>query len=106
MNKIIVFLQKSTRKEKKYMVKIFDNYGKTKTIHFGAAGYSDYTKHKNKERMTRYINRHKNRENWGKSGINTAGFWSKWLLWNKPTMYESIKYIETKFNIKIKKCKF
>lgn len=72
-----------------------------KTIHFGATGYSDYTKHKDKERMERYSARHKRGgETWTKSGIKTAGFWSKWLLWNKPTISASKKDIESRFGIK------
>lgn len=35
---------------------------------------SDYTKHKNKERMNRYTLRHKKNENWGKSGIKQQDF--------------------------------
>ena len=33
-------------------------------------------------------------KNWGKSGIDTAGWWSRWLLWNLPTFqanYNDIK---------------
>ena len=37
-----------------------------KTIHFGVAGYSDYTKHKDPDRKDNYISRHKKNENWGK----------------------------------------
>ena len=94
---VIVLLQKSTRPEKKYMVTIDDS----KTIHFGAKNYSDYTKHKNKSRMLRYRNRHKSRENWGKSGLKTAGFWSLLILWNKPSFIDSIKDTEKRFNIRI-----
>ncbi len=60
-----------------------------KTIKFGAAGYSDFTIHKNEQRKQLYINRHKNNEIWTKSGIDTAGFWSKHLLWNPPTIKAS-----------------
>ena len=70
-------------------------------VDFGASGYSDYTKHKNYERKERYVKRHQKRENWSKTGISTAGFWSRWLLWNLPSLTDSIKDIEAKFNIKI-----
>jgi len=91
-----ILLTKSPRKDKKLMV-IVDG----KKIHFGASGYSDYTIHKDKARMKRYEARHKKRENWGKSGIKTAGFWSKWVLWNKPSLSASIKDLEKKFKIKV-----
>ena len=96
--RIVVYLKKSTKPEKKYMV-----YVDGKTIHFGARGMSDYTKHKDKERMKRYSARHKRGgENWSKNGIKTAGFWSKWLLWNKPTISQSKKDISNRFKIKFK----
>ena len=93
----IVYLAKSSRADKKYMV-----YVDGKVTHFGATGYSDYTRHKDPERKQRYITRHQARENWTKSGIHTAGFWSRWLLWGEPTIPDSIKAIERKFGIKIK----
>jgi len=95
--KLFVYLKKSDKKDKKYMV-----YIDGKIIHFGAAGMSDYTIHKDYDRMIRYTNRHRKKENWKKSGIKTAGFWSKWLLWNKPSFSASKKDIEERFNIKFK----
>ncbi len=65
---------------------------------FGASGYSDFTIHKDGERKLRYIKRHNN-ENWTKSGINSAGFWSRWLLWNLPTISASYQDIKKRFNI-------
>jgi len=100
---IDVCLTKSTLSGKKYMVKIKQKNGNCKIVHFGASGYSDYTKHKDKERKERYIARHKKRENWTKTGVTTAGFWSRWLLWNKPSLYASKKDIEKRFLIKFKK---
>jgi hypothetical protein len=55
-------------------------------VHFGRQGYSDYTKHKDKERMERYLTRHRRRENWTRSGAKTAGFWSRWILWSRPSL--------------------
>ncbi len=92
-----ISLKRSDKPDKKYMVKV-DN----KTIHFGSRGMSDFTKNKDSERKNRYIARHKKRENWTKSGIKSAGFWSKHILWNKPTIRESVKNTEKRFNIKIK----
>ncbi len=43
-------------------------------VYFGAAGYSDFTIHKDEARKQRYINRHKNNEVWSKSCIDTSGF--------------------------------
>ncbi len=93
---MIIYLSRSSNPRKKYMVKV-----NRKTIHFGAKGYSDYTIHKDPERKQRYIDRHKDNENWTKSGIDTAGFWSRWLLWGEPTLGQSIEKIEDKFGVKI-----
>jgi hypothetical protein len=68
-----------------------------KKIYFGQASASDFTHHKNEERKNRYILRHQKNEEWGKSGIDTAGFWSRWLLWNKPTIRESYEDIKNRF---------
>ena len=84
---------KSDKPEKKYYIITKDN----KRVYFGAAGYSDFTKHKDKARKQLYINRHKNNEDWSKSGIDTAGFWSRWLLWHKPTIKESYEDIKKRF---------
>jgi hypothetical protein len=93
----IVYLKKSTKPDKKFMV-LVDG----KTIHFGAKGMSDYTIHKDKERMRRYENRHKSREVWGKSGMKSAGFWSKWILWNKPSFEASKRDTARRFGIVIR----
>ena len=97
-----VVLRKSNRAGKKFKVILTKKSGATKTVHFGASGYSDFTKHKDPSRMRRYSARHKARENWTKSGMDTAGFWSKWILWSKPSLKGSIKYTENRFGLKIK----
>jgi len=74
----------------------------TKTIHFGAKNYTDFIlSNGDEERKKRYITRHSKNEDWTKSGIESAGFWSRWILWNKPTLSASIRDTETRFNIKI-----
>ncbi len=65
-----VTIQRSKRKDKKFDA-IVDG---TKTVSFGAAGMSDYTKHKDPERKQRYINRHKKKEDW--NNPKTAGFYA------------------------------
>lgn len=93
----IIKLRKSNKPEKKYMVTI-----DKKTIHFGAFGMSDFTKHKDNDRRLNYIKRHRKREDWSKKGINSRGFWSRWLLWEKKTLSSAKKHIEKKFNVIIK----
>lgn len=84
----------STKAGKKYTVE-YDG----KKIHFGASGYQDYTIHKDNTRKERYIMRHQARENW--SNPKTPGFWSRWLLWNKPTLKASAADIRRQFGIKL-----
>ena len=83
----------SDKPDKKFYIITNNN----KRVYFGQAGASDYTIHKDDERKLRYIKRHQERENWGKSGINTAGFWSRWLLWNKSSLVSSYNDIKNKF---------
>jgi hypothetical protein len=98
-----VEVSKSDRAGKKYkIVLVYDDEG-TKTIHIGSAEHSDYTEHKDPERKSRYIARHKAREDWTKSGIATAGYWAKHLLWNQPSLSASIKDIGTRHNLKIER---
>jgi hypothetical protein len=94
-----VIITKSNRPGKKWRANF---EGLKKTVHFGQEGAEDYTMHKDAARQERYVNRHNNeRENWTTSGITTAGFWSRWLLWNKPSLKASAKDIEKRFNVKI-----
>ena len=94
-------LTKSKKPDKKYDARIDG----TKTVSFGQKGASDLTKHKNTDIKERYIDRHKKNEDWNKSCAKAAGFYSKHVLWNKPTLKESIDDINKRFknlNIKMK----
>ena len=94
----VVSIGQSKAKGKKMMVIIKDGDREYK-VHFGAKGFEDYTTHKSEERKQRYISRHEKRENWSASGIRTPGFWSRWILWNKPTITESLADVKNRFNI-------
>ena len=96
-----VVITKSKKPDKKYDARIDGS----KTVSFGQKGASDFTKHKDKDRKNRYVDRHKAREDWNASGAKTAGFYSKHVLWNKPTLKASIDDINKRFkglNVKIK----
>jgi len=95
---MFVTIKKSNLPEKKMVAIFYDiNNNKIKTVHFGASGYSDYTIHKDVERKKRYINRHKVNEDYTKP--MTAGTLALYILWNKPTIKESIKDYKNKFGI-------
>jgi len=87
---------KSDKKDKKFKAIVKDK-DKKKTIHFGQAKASDMTQHGDEDRKKRYISRHKKNEDWTKSGIETAGFYSKHLLWNKDSMDKSFTNLKKKF---------
>lgn len=94
-----LFITKSKRKNKKY--DLLDE-NKKYILSFGDNRFSDYTMHKDPDRRERYLTRHKKNEDWNKSGISTAGFWSKHVLWNKETLQASIRDVNKRFNINIK----
>ena len=85
----------SDKPDKKYYIITGDN----KKVYFGQANASDYTIHKNEERKNRYILRHQKNENkfWNKSGVDTASFWSRFYLWEKPTKKQAYEYIKTQY---------
>ena len=100
MTKLISF-SRSDIPDKKYKV-VIERDGREKTVHFGASGYKDYTLFSQLEREARkknYLSRHKSREDWTASGIDTAGFWSRWVLWNLPTVSASLADTKRRFNL-------
>ena len=71
-------------------------------LSFGASMYSDNTIHKDEVRQHRCITRHKKNEGWTTNRVQTAGFWSKHLLWNLPTLQDSIRDVKKRFYISVK----
>ena len=114
---------KSPDRKKKFRAVLEDG----RTVDFGASGYSDYTKHKNPSRMRSYVLRHGGRvpkrtiaerepkqiqdmmldvtssdkEDWKLSGIDGAGFWSRWYLWSFPTFEGVRKFMKKRFGVVI-----
>ena len=91
----IFFLQRAGAPKKWRII------GPEATVTFGARGYEDYTQHHDRNRQRLYLERHKDRENWSRSGSKTAGFWSRWLLWNKPSLAASIRDLRSRFGYRI-----
>ena len=72
-----------------------------KIIHFGAIKpngqpYDDYTLTKDKDQRERYRSRHASGKN---AKPDTADALAYYLLWNKPTLQESIKQYKKKYNV-------
>lgn len=90
-------IRKSHRAEKKFDA-VFDKDGKEKIVSFGAAGMSNYTKHKNATRKQRYLKRHTGKgEKWQEP--DTPGALSRWVLWNKPSFRDSVADFKKRFNL-------
>lgn len=98
MNIKFIKLTKSKDNKYKYIITLLvDN--KQMNIKFGAHGYSDYTIHKDKEKKQRYINRHKELEDW--NNPLSRGSLSRYILWNKETIKDSLMDYLKRFNIKM-----
>jgi len=94
-----VVISPSTNSKKKYMAVFTDSPSFTKkTVHFGSAGMSDFTKNKDEERKKRYLDRHRKNEKW--DSPTTAGALSRWVLWNLPTLRASIADFKRRFKLK------
>jgi len=96
--KISIRIDESTNPEKKMMAVFTKPNGRTKTIHFGARGMSDYTQHKDKSRRKNYLARHGGMgEDW--NDPMTAGALSRWILWGKPSLRDSFNDFKKRFNM-------
>ena len=93
----LLSIHPSEHSDKKYVATFQLDNGHTKEVHFGAKGYSDYTIHKDPERKERYLMRHKNREHW--NDPVSPGALSRWILWNKPNLQDSIRDFRLRYNL-------
>jgi len=64
----------------------FSDGTKTK---FGAKGYEDFTIHKDMTRRSKYIHRHK--KDLLTNDPKRAGYLSMFILWNRPSLQQSIQ---------------
>jgi hypothetical protein len=91
-------LRRSHRPEKKWDAVFVKDNGKQKVVPFGARGMSDFTKHKDTKRRSRYLKRHSGMgEHWNKP--DTPGALSRWVLWNKPTLKSSLADFKRRFKL-------
>jgi hypothetical protein len=72
-------------------------------VRFGAKGYNDYTTFHQmnpviaEHKKLAYLRRHRKNEDW--EDPRTPGALSRWILWNKPTIEESILNFKKRFNL-------
>lgn len=92
----VVKLKKLKTGNKKYEI-TFEKNGKKYIRKFGAAGMSDFTIHKDRERRERYISRHKKDLKTGDP--MKPGYLSMYILWNKPTLKASLADYKRRLNV-------
>ncbi len=98
----LLSIKPSTKKGKKMMATFCKCSGCTKckpderkVVHFGQAGSSTYLDHKDDAKKSAYLARHKVNENW--NDLTSPGALSRYILWNKKTLSESIADYKSKF---------
>ena len=90
----LVSIREGTMKGKKYKA-LFTN---GKVVHFGQRGARDYTfPDVTDEVKDAYLKRHKKNENW--NNPYSAGSLSRWVLWNKKSLKDSIADYKKKFKV-------
>ena len=83
-------LSESPLKTKKLRITVNNDY----KVDFGASRYSDYTKHKDRDRKIRYVKRHLKDLKGGKFTRLTPGLASMIVLWGFPTVAQGFKYLK------------
>ena len=99
----LAFLGPSSRPSKKLAAIFLFKDGGTKIVHFGGAGYEDFTTHwsQNRQRARskrmQYIRRHSVHEDWRQP--TAAGTLSRYILWEKPTIPEATRAFKRRFRV-------
>jgi len=93
----LISIKESDKSDKKLMATFQMSEGRTKTTHFGSKGMDDYTITKDKEQRDRYRQRHK--KDLDTKDPTRAGYLAWFVLWNKPTIKESIADYKKRFNL-------
>ena len=88
-----ITISKSKNPLKKYDAVINNK----KKVSLGDPKYQDYTQHKDPDRKANYIARHKKNEQWGREGVDTAGWLSRYILWERPTLKGAIDNANKKY---------
>ena len=94
----VIFKKENDKKHKYKAIFYDDDNNKIKTVKFGGYGYWDFTIHKDEKRKQNYIKRHQKNENF-KNYMSKGCLWL-YILWNKPTITESIEDYKKRFNLK------
>ena len=83
----------SNKPAKKYEA-VFSN---GKSVHFGSKTSNTYLDNGDKTKRENYLNRHKANEDW--NNPMSKGSLSRWILWNMPSLEDSIKDFKKRFKL-------
>jgi hypothetical protein len=79
------------------LIAVFDD---GKQLPFGAFGYDDFiTSGGDLKKKKSYLARHRANEDW--NNPRTAGALSRWILWNKPDLEDSIRDYAQRFRMRL-----
>jgi len=94
----LVSVKPSDREGKKLVAEFLMDNGRTKHTHFGAVGYTDYTKGASDETRDHYRARHK--KDLQTNDPTKAGFLSYYLLWgDSHNLQTNIASFKRKFHL-------
>lgn len=86
------------------MARFYDHQKRlVRSVHFGSPNpvFGTFIDHGDEKRKEAYLKRHAPNEDWSENGVETAGFWSRWMLWSNPTLKESLREVQKQANNKI-----
>jgi len=87
---------RSDKPDKKWKA-VFEENGRRRSTHFGAAGMDDYTLTKDANQAEKYRTRHK--KDLRTNDPSRPGYLSYWLLWSGPNFQENIRKYKKMFNL-------
>lgn len=77
--------------------------GKTKVVSFGREGFHDFILYNRLDKKiaevkkSNYLKRHRANEDW--NDPTSRGALSRWILWNLPTLEDSVKDFKNRFHL-------
>ena len=92
---ITVRIKSSDRPEKRLTAIFYKDNRKYKKVHFGQKSGNTYVDHGDDIKKVNYIKRHRVRENW--NDPYSAGALSRYILWNKKSLDESVRDYKKRF---------
>lgn len=96
-------IARSSRPGKKYQAEFLTRDGRTKTVHFGAAGYGDFivwsarAKALGRAKRAAYLARHGATEDWTRP--DTPATLSRYVLWERPSLEDAVRAYRKRFRV-------